>query len=127
MSLSQRHKMFCDEYLSNGLNGTQAYKKVYKVGEKAAEASASRLLLNVKIKEYIKEQQEMTAQRLEIKKEDLIQDLIDIKNNNKEDAPPFAIKAIEVINKMLGYNATEKSEVTINQEQPLFLDDEDEE
>jgi phage terminase small subunit len=125
--MNGRHKAFCDEYLSNGLNGTQAYKKVYKVNDKVAEASASRLLLNVKVKEYIQEQQEITSQRLQITKEDLIKDLIDIKDNNKEDAPPFAIKAIEVINKMLGYNATEKSEVTINQEQPLFLDDDNEE
>jgi phage terminase small subunit len=124
--MNPRHKSFCDEYLSNGLNGTQAYKKVYKVNDKVAEASASRLLLNVKVKEYIQEQQDLISQRLEIKKEDLIKDLIDIKNNNKEDAPPFAIKAIEVINKMLGYNATEKSEITIT-EQPLFLDDDTEE
>ena len=125
--MNNRHKAFCDEYLSNGLNGTQAYKKVYKVNDKVAEASASRLLLNVKVKEYIQEQQEITSQRLQITKEDLIKDLIDIKDNNKDDAPPFAIKAIEVINKMLGYNATEKSEVTINQEQPLFLDEDNEE
>jgi hypothetical protein len=43
-----------------------------------------------------------------------------------EDAPPFAIKAIEVINKMLGFNASEKQEITIT-EQPLFLDDDTEE
>ena len=120
--MNNRHKLFCDEYLSNGLNGTQAYKKVYKVNEKIAEASACRLLRDVRIKEYIQEQQEMTSERLKITKEDLIKDLIEIKNNNKDDAPPFAIKAIEVINKMLGYNATEKSEITI-MEQPLFLDD----
>jgi phage terminase small subunit len=121
--MNNRHKLFCDEYLSNGLNGTQAYKKVYKVNDKVAEASASRLLLNVKVKQYIEEQQKITEQRLQITKEELIRDLIDIKNINKEDAPPFAIKAIEVINKMLGYNATEKSEVTIHQEPPLFSDD----
>ena len=125
--MNNRHKAFCDEYLSNGLNGTQAYKTVYKVGDKVAGASAPRLLENVRVKEYIKEQQEITSQRLQITKEDLIKDLIDIKDNNKDDAPPFAIKAIEVINKMLGYNATEKSEVTINQEQPLFLDEDNEE
>jgi phage terminase small subunit len=126
MSLSIKHKAFCDEYLSNGLNATQAYKSVYKTNDKVSEASASRLLLNVKVKEYIQQQQEKTAKRLEIKKEDLIQDLLTIKENNMEDAPPFAIKAIEVINKMLGFNASEKQEITIT-EQPLFLDDDTEE
>jgi phage terminase small subunit len=126
MNLSAKHKAFCDEYLSNGLNATQAYKSVYKTNDKVSEASASRLLLNVKVKDYLQKQQEKTAKRLEIRKEDLIQDLLTIKENNMEDAPPFAIKAIEVINKMLGFNATEKQEITIT-EQPLFLDDEPEE
>ena len=125
-NLNERHKAFCDEYLANGMNGTQAYKKIYKTTDKVSEASSSRLLLNVKVKEYIQKQQEKTAKRLEIRKEDLIQDLITIKENNMEDAPPFAIKAIEVINKMLGFNASEKQEITIT-EQPLFLDDDTEE
>jgi phage terminase small subunit len=126
MNLSAKHKAFCDEYLSNGLNATQAYKSVYKTNDKVAGASGPRLLENVRIKDYLQEQQEKTAKRLEIRKEDLIQDLLTIKQNNMEDAPPFAIKAIEVINKMLGFNASEKSEITIT-EQPLFLDDEPEE
>ena len=126
MKLSDKHKAFCDEYLSNNLNATQAYKSVYGVSDKVAGASGPRLLENVRIKEYIQKQQEKTAKRLEIRKEDLIQDLVRIKDDNMEDAPPFAIKAIEVINKMLGFNASEKQEITIT-EQPLFLDDDTEE
>ena len=125
MNLSAKHKAFCDEYLSNGLNATQAYKSVYKVSDSVAGPSGDRLLKNAKIESYLQQQQEKTAKRLEIRKEDLIQDLLTIKENNMEDAPPFAIKAIEVINKMLGFNATEKSEITIT-EQPLFLDDDTE-
>lgn len=126
MNLSAKHKAFCDEYLANGLNATQAYKSVYKVSDSVAGPSGDRLLKNAKIESYLQQQQEKTAKRLEIRKEDLIQDLLTIKQNNMEDAPPFAIKAIEVINKMLGFNASEKSEITIT-EQPLFLDDEPEE
>ena len=125
MNLSIKHKAFCDEYLSNGLNQVQAYKSVYKCSDKAALSNAARVMDNEGVKEYIKQQQEKTAKRLEIKKEDLIQDLLTIKENNMEDAPPFAIKAIEVINKMLGFNASEKQEITIT-EQPLFLDDDTE-
>jgi len=126
MSLSAKHKAFCDEYLSNGLNATQAYKSVYKTNDKVSEASASRLLLNVKIKEYIQQEQEKTAQRLELKKEDLIHDLIDIKNNNKGIRDTIAMKAIEVINKMCGFDAPIKQDITIS-EQPLFLDEDAEE
>jgi phage terminase small subunit len=126
MNLSAKHKAFCDEYLSNGLNALRAYAAVYKVSDSVAGPSGDRLLKNAKVKDYLQKQQEKTAKRLEIRKEDLIQDLLTIKENNMEDAPPFAIKAIEVINKMLGFNASEKSEITIT-EQPLFLDDEPEE
>jgi len=126
MNLSIKHKAFCDEYLSNGLNQVQAYKSIYKCSDKAALSNAARVMDNEGVRVYIQKQQEKTAKRLEIRKEDLIQDLLIIKENNMEDAPPFAIKAIEVINKMLGFNASEKQEITIT-EQPLFLDDDTEE
>jgi phage terminase small subunit len=125
MNLSIKHKAFCDEYLSNGLNQVQAYKSVYKCSDKAALSNAARVMDNEGVRVYIQKQQEKTAKRLEIRKEDLIQDLLIIKENNMEDAPPFAIKAIEVINKMLGFNASEKQEITIS-EQPLFTDDDTE-
>jgi phage terminase small subunit len=126
MSLSIKHKAFCDEYLSNGMNATQAYKSVYKTNDKVSEASSSRLLLNVKIKSYIQQQQEKTAERLEITKEGLLQDLIQIKENNIETRPATAMKAIEIINKMSGFDAPIKQDITIT-EQPLFLDKEEEE
>jgi phage terminase small subunit len=126
MNLSAKHKAFCDEYLSNGLNATQAYKSVYKTNDKVSEASGSRLLLNVKVKDYLQKQQEKTAKRLEIRKEDLIQDLIDIKNNNKGVRDAMAMKAIEILNKMSGFDAPIKQDITIT-EQPLFTDDQSEE
>ena len=123
--MTPKQKLFCEHYLSNGLNATQAYKSVYNVSDKVAGTSGPRLMENVGVKEYLSQQQEKTVKKLQIKKEDLIQDLIDIKEQNKADAPPFAIKAIEVINKMLGFNEPERQDITIT-EQPLFLDDEDE-
>lgn len=126
MNLSAKHKAFCDEYLANGMNATQAYKSVYKTNDKVSEASASRLLLNVKLKEYIQEQQETTAQRLQITKEELLNDLVEIKNNNKGIRDGVAMKAIEIINKMSGFDAPIKQDINI-QEQPFFKDDDEKE
>jgi phage terminase small subunit len=126
MSLSAKHKAFCDEYLSNGMNATQAYKSVYKVSDSVAGPSGDRLLKNAKIKEYVQEQQENTSQRLNITKEELLRDLQDIKNNNKGVRDGIAMKAIEIINKMSGFDAPIKQDITIS-EQPLFTDDESEE
>jgi len=126
MSLSPKHKAFCDEYLSNGLNALRAYVAVYKVSDSAAGPSGDRLLKNVKVREYLQTQQQKTAERLELKKEDLIKDLIDIKNNNKGVRDAVAIKAIEILNKMSGFDAPIRQDITIT-EQPLFLDDDTEE
>jgi phage terminase small subunit len=126
MNLSIKHKAFCDEFLSNGLNQVQAYKSVYKCSDKAAQSNATRLMENEGVKSYIQQQQEKTAERLEITKEGLLQDLIQIKENNIETRPATAMKAIEIINKMSGFDAPIKQDITIT-EQPLFLDKEEEE
>jgi len=123
MSLSAKHKAFCDEYLSNGMNALQAYKSVYKVSDKVAGASGVRLLDNVNIKEYLQEQGEKTAERLQITKEELLNDLVDIKNNNKGIRDVTAMKAIELISKMSGFDAPTRQEISIT-EQPLLPDDE---
>jgi phage terminase small subunit len=125
MNLSAKHKAFCDEYLSNGLNQVQAYKSVYKCSDKAAQSNATRVMENEGVRQYLQEQQEKTAERLEITKEGLLQDLIQIKENNIETRPATAMKAIEIINKMSGFDAPIKQDITIT-EQPLFLDDDTE-
>jgi phage terminase small subunit len=124
MKLSAKHKAFCDEYLANGMNALQAYKSVYKVADKVAGASGVRLLDNVNVKEYLQIEGQKTAEKLQITKEELLRDLQDIKNRNKGVRDQTAMKAIEIINKMSGFDAPVKSEITIS-EQPLLPDDED--
>ena len=120
MSLSPKHKAFCDEYLSNGLNATQAYKSVYKTTDKVAEASGSRLLRNDKIMDYLQEQGQKTAERLQITKEGLLNDLQDIKMRNLGSRDQLSMKAIELISKMSGFDAPTRQEISI-QEQPLLI------
>jgi phage terminase small subunit len=124
MKLSAKHQSFCDEYLANGMNALQAYKSVYKVSDKVAGASGVRLLDNVNVKEYLQEERKKTAERLNITKEELLLDLQEIKDRNKGVRDQTAMKAIEIINKMSGFDAPVKSEITIS-EQPLLPDDED--
>ena len=58
--MTNKQRMFADEYLVNGLNATQAYKAVYKNVKKdeTARAAGSRLLANVNVKAYVDEQLE---------------------------------------------------------------------
>lgn len=125
MSLSAKHKAFCDEYLANGMNATQAYKSVYKVTDKVAGTSGPRLMENVRIKQYLQEQRQMIAKQLNITKEELLLDLKEIVDSNKGIRDGIAMKAIEIINKMSGFDAPIKQDIQIT-EQPLFLDDEPE-
>jgi hypothetical protein len=80
------------------------------------------LLRNDKIREYLQEQGESTAERLQITKEELLNDLVDIKNNNKGIRDVTAMKAIELISKMSGFDAPTRQEISI-QEQPLLPDE----
>jgi hypothetical protein len=48
-------------------------------------------------------------------------DLLFINERNKEDNPQHALKAMEIINKMLGLNEPDKQDISIS-EQPLFGD-----
>ena len=124
MKLSAKHQAFCDEYLSNGFNATRAYKTVYSVSDKIAGASGVRLLENAKVKEYIEIERQKTYEKKIVTKEELLRDLQEIKDRNRGVRDQTAMKAIEIINKMSGFDAPVKSEITIS-EQPLLPDDED--
>lgn len=54
MKLSQKHKIFADEYIKHG-NGTKAYMAAYpKTSKETARPQSYRLLQNVTIQAYIK-------------------------------------------------------------------------
>lgn len=105
-TISKKHLAFINEYFANGFNATRAYKSVYKkVTEASAAERGSKLLRHVNVAPIIKKMQEENAKKFEIRKEDLANDLLDIKNSCKQAFPPTAVKAIEVLNKMYGFDA----------------------
>ena len=55
--MNEQQKRFCDEFLANGGNATQAYKKVYPVtkNDNVAAVNANRLLRNAKVQKYLDE------------------------------------------------------------------------
>jgi len=76
-SLSNNQKLFCQEYLKLGMNGTQAYLNVYKSVKKEATArtNASRLLTNANIQEYIQKLQEKVEEKAIVSIEDVVKEL----------------------------------------------------
>lgn len=74
--LNKNQKAFCQEYMKNGMNGTKAYMKVYKMkDEDKAGASASRLLGNVRVQDYIKSLQDNLEKKALVTAEEIIKEL----------------------------------------------------
>ncbi|KYK26428.1 hypothetical protein AYK26_07480 [Euryarchaeota archaeon SM23-78] len=49
-TIEDKYRLFIKEYISNGFNGSQAYAKIYNIkASKGTDASASRLLTNVRV------------------------------------------------------------------------------
>ena len=81
--LNARQLMFCEEYLTD-LNATQAAIRA-GYSEKTAEQTASRLLRNVKVQEYIEKRKKDRLQRIEITQDAVLQELAIIAFANATD------------------------------------------
>ncbi|EJO5347154.1 terminase small subunit [Clostridium botulinum] len=81
--LTAKQKIFADEYLVD-LNATRAYKAAYKNIKKdeTANAAASRMLRNVKVKEYIDKRMKDREKRTEITQDFVLKELYAIAKSN---------------------------------------------
>ena len=103
--MTDKQKRFCDEYLTD-LNATNAAIKA-GYSEKTAYSIGQRLLKKVEIKKYIEQVQNDLKNQSDLTKESILNKLknygfADI--DNSKISPKDAIKALEVISKMLGYD-----------------------
>jgi hypothetical protein len=114
--LTPKQQRFVQEYLID-LNATQAaIRSGYS--QKTAHAIGEENLRKPYIKAEIERIQAETSTKLEVKKEDLIRDLLTIKDLclTNPRVTHNSIKAIEVISKMLGFNLPEQVDITTNGE-----------
>lgn len=72
-NMTARQLMFCEEYLTD-LNATQAAIRA-GYSEKTAEQTASRLLTNVKVQEYIQKRKKDRIKRIEITQDAVLQEI----------------------------------------------------
>lgn len=108
-SLSNNQKLFCQEYLKLGMNGTQAYLNVYKTckKEETAMASASRLLRNVKVKEYIEELQTKVEEKAIVSIEDIVKELTAIAFTDRTKISKMVTKEKQLEKTTLVYKAVD--------------------
>ena len=111
--IKNEHKVFAHEYVIDW-NGTRAYQVAYpKCSYDTARVNASKLLTNTNINAYIEHIQKDLSKLAGISALSNINTLMDILNDSDGVRPTDRIKAIEVVNKMVGYNAPEKTEITL--------------
>lgn len=131
--LSNQQRKFCEEYVNNGNNGTQAYLKAYKTckKEETAKASASRLLTNVNVTEYIEELRTALKKKAIMTAEERMIWLTGVVLGNVKEKVYYEgeesereaylndkMKAMDMLNKMNG-EYINKLELSNNQEKPF--------
>lgn len=117
--LHPKQKKFLQEYTKD-YNAKAAGKRA---GYSDASSSAHQLLKTNKAQAYLKELQEEMQERTNITKDRILKKLIDMVDD-EETSKTHQLKAIEIINKMLGFNEPDKHDIThkgisINYIQPL--------
>jgi phage terminase small subunit len=111
--LNEKQKMFCDEYLANGYNATQAYRDVYGDSNKTPDRAAHALKIKPHVQEYIQT-------RLNEKvgpKDEIIQMMAEklksvafTNNENEKIGMQHQLKAVELLGKQYGVY-TDKVEI----------------
>jgi phage terminase small subunit len=109
MKLTPKQQRFIEEYMVD-LNATQACIRA-GYSKKTATVIGAENLTKPYIKAEVERLRAEQSKKLEITKEGLLQDLMDIKKSSKENFPPAAIKAIEVIGKWLGMDKPDNENV----------------
>lgn len=121
--LSDRHRAFADEYLSNGMNATQAYLTVYNTVTKkrTAEVNGNKLLSNTEVEAYIAEKQDELKKEAKMDRDFIINEYKELLASCKEEGVDGKgtikdrtnwSKALAQITKFLGLDEAEKQEIT---------------
>lgn len=119
MKLTFKQEIFCKEYISNGGNATQAYKKAYncsKMKDKTINENASRLLKDSKVRARLKELKKPLQEKFEYTMEQSFKKFEEIQKlalaNERPDLTN-AIKCEENKAKLLGLFAEPETKLKI--------------
>lgn len=120
--LTPKQTKFIDEYMID-LNASAAAERA-GYSKKTAYSQGQRLLKNVVIKDKLAKRQEKSAKKAGVTRDEIIADLKQIKDDfkSKGEYPPHALKSIEILNKMLGFNEPDKTSIEHKGIPPLFPD-----
>lgn len=119
IKLTPKQELFAQTYVKTG-NASQAYRTAYNIKtmtDKSVNEKGSQMMATVKIKSRVKELQKEMENKHNISKERILKRLEEIIfEQDKLGVDKIELtamnKAIDTLNKMLGYNEPEKQEIT---------------
>lgn len=119
MKLTLKQQRFIEEYLVDG-NATRAAiaagyskKTAYSIGEEN--------LRKPEIKAEIERIRAEQSKKLEITRDGLLADLMDIAKDNKKNFPPSALKAIEMLLKAQGWDKPQEDASPTNDDTEIKI------
>ena len=104
MALTKKERNFCEEYVANGCNASQAYHKVYECPIEDARKRYCKTFRKPEIKEYIAQLQREAFEAAAINAERIALKLADIAFADKNDEAynvPAQLKALDLLQKQL--------------------------
>ncbi|MDR0619416.1 MAG: terminase small subunit [Bacteroidales bacterium] len=121
--LTPKQETFCNAYVEMG-NASEAYRRAFDAGKMKPETinrKAVELLNNGKITARVEALQAELKHKSDITKERVLKELAKIGFADTDNLNA-KIKALETINKMLGFNEPEKNDVaTLNNNQSVVI------
>lgn len=115
-NLTPKQEKFCQEYVTTG-NASEAYRRSYncsKSKDTTINRKAKEMMDMDKISARIKELQGEESKKHSKTRDDIIEDLVYVIDKFKKTGnfTNHTLKAIEIMNKMCGWNEPDKAEVT---------------
>lgn len=122
MALTKKEKAFCEEYVNNGYNSSQAYQKVYECSIEDARKRYCKTFRKPEVKEYIAALQKEAFEAAAISAERIAVKLADIAFAEKKDDVynvPAQLKALDLLQKQFNLQkqtieADVKTDIIIN-------------
>ena len=107
--VEKKHRLFAKMYVLNNYNATRAYLSINEDAKTTTAGTEGCKLLKIpNVQQYIKEFEELPV-NLKITKEEIILSNIELREMSKKDGQySSALKANELIAKMMGLNEAEK-------------------
>ncbi len=121
--LDERQKKFADLFLETG-NATESYKQAgYKAKGNAAEAAASRLLRNVKVKAYIDEIAEQNQNNRIASRDEILEYLTKVMRGEiSEEVPVPTKKGISIVDVDAGIKDRTKAAELLGKRYAIWTD-----